>query len=69
MKWGPLAWVAMQKKSTVNKFNQAHDCKNLFVVDGAAFTSQADKNITWTILALSMRASDYIVSEMKKNNL
>ncbi|MBP6686612.1 MAG: GMC family oxidoreductase [Lacibacter sp.] len=57
------------KKSALNKYNQAHDCKNLFVVDGAAFVSQADKNITWTILALSMRASEYIVSEMKKGNL
>ncbi|MDB5231960.1 MAG: family oxidoreductase [Chitinophagaceae bacterium] len=57
------------KRSALNSFNQAHDCKNLFVVDGGAFVSQADKNITWTILALSMRASDYIVSEMKKQNL
>ena len=57
------------KTSALNKYNQAHDCKNLFVVDGAAFTSQADKNITWTILALSMRASEYIMSEMKKQNL
>lgn len=57
------------KKSALNKYNQAHDCKNLFVVDGAAFVSQADKNITWTILALSMRASEYIVSELKKGNL
>lgn len=57
------------KTSALNKYNQAHDCKNLFVVDGAAFTSQADKNITWTILALSMRASEYIISEMKKQNL
>ena len=57
------------KTSALNKWNQAHDCKNLFVVDGAAFTSQADKNITWTILALSIRASEYIVDEMKKNNL
>jgi hypothetical protein len=39
------------------------------VVDGSAFVSQADKNITWTILALSMRACDYIIDEMKKNNL
>ena len=31
--------------------------------------SQADKNITWTILALSMRASEYIIEEKKKNNL
>jgi choline dehydrogenase-like flavoprotein len=57
------------KRSALNKWNQSHDCKNLFVVDGGAFTSQADKNITWTILALSMRASEYIVDELKKQNL
>lgn len=57
------------KKSALNKWSQAHDCKNLFVVDGAQFVSQADKNITWTILALSMRASEYIVDELKKNNI
>jgi choline dehydrogenase-like flavoprotein len=57
------------KRFALNKWNQAHDCKNLFVVDGGAFTSQADKNITLTILALSMRASEYMVSEMKKQNI
>jgi choline dehydrogenase-like flavoprotein len=57
------------KKSAVNKFNQTHDCKNVFVVDGGPFVSQADKNPTWTILALSMRASEYIVDEMKKQNI
>ncbi len=57
------------KKSALNKFNQAHDCKNLFVVDGGAFVSQADKNPTWTILALSMRASEYIIDELKKQNI
>jgi choline dehydrogenase-like flavoprotein len=57
------------KKSAVNKFNQAHDCKNLFVVDGGPFVSQADKNPTWTILALAMRASEYIIDEMKKQNI
>lgn len=57
------------KKSVVNKFNQAHDVKNLFVVDGGPFVSQADKNPTWTILALSMRASEYIIEELKKKNL
>ena len=57
------------KTSALNKNNQTHDCKNLFVVDGSAFVSQADKNITWTILALSMRASDYIIEELKKGNL
>lgn len=58
-----------KKKSALNKFNQAHDCKNLFVVDGGAFVSQADKNPTWTILALSWRASDYIIEQIKQQNL
>ncbi len=57
------------KKSALNKYNQAHDCKNLFVVDGGPFVSQADKNPTWTILALSMRASEYLMEEMKKGNV
>ena len=57
------------KRSALNKHNQAHECKNLFVVDGGPFVSQADKNITWTILALSMRASEYIVDEMRKKNI
>lgn len=57
------------KSSALNKWNQAHDCKNLLVVDGAAFTSQADKNLTWTIMALSMRASEHLIDEMKRQNL
>jgi choline dehydrogenase-like flavoprotein len=57
------------KHFALNKWSQAHDVKNLFCVDGSQFTSQADKNITWTILALSMRASEHIVDEMKKQNL
>lgn len=57
------------KKSALNKYAQAHDCKNLFNVDGGMFVSQADKNITWTILALSMRTSEYIIDQLKKNNL
>ncbi len=57
------------RRSVTNKFNQSHDCKNLFVVDGGPFVSQADKNPTWTILALSMRASEYMIDEMKKQSL
>jgi len=57
------------KTSALNKFNQAHECKNLFVVDGGPFVSQADKNPTWTILALSIRASEFVIDEMKKKNL
>jgi choline dehydrogenase-like flavoprotein len=57
------------KTSALNKWNQAHDCKNLYVMDGGPFVSQADKNITWTILALSMRASEHLIEEMKKQNI
>jgi choline dehydrogenase-like flavoprotein len=57
------------KNSALNKWNQSHDCKNLFCVDGGPFVSQADKNITWTILALSMRASEHIIDELKKGNI
>lgn len=57
------------KTSALNKFAQSHECKNLFNVDGGMFVSQGDKNITWTILALAMRTSEYIVDQMKKNNL
>lgn len=55
--------------SVLNQYSQAHECKNLFVVDAGGFVSQADKNPTWTILALSWRTSDYIVNEMKKGNI
>lgn len=55
--------------SVTNKFQQLHDAKNVFVVDAGVFTSQADKNCTWTIMALSMRASEYIVDQLKKQNI
>ncbi len=54
------------KTSVVNANCQAHDVKNLFVADGGPFVSQADKNPTWTILALAWRTSDYITDQMKK---
>ena len=55
--------------SVVNANCQAHDVKNLFIADGAPFVSQADKNPTWTILALSMRTSDYIAQQRKAGAL
>jgi choline dehydrogenase-like flavoprotein len=57
------------KTSALNKYSQAHDAKNVFVVDGGSFVSQADKNPTWTILALSMRASEFIVDQVKSKNI
>ena len=53
-------------RSVVNAHGQAHDVKNLFVADGGPFVSQADKNPTWTILALSWRTSEYIVDQRKQ---
>ena len=57
------------KSSVVNKYEQLHDAKNVFIVDGGPFVSQADKNPTWTIMALSWRTSEYIISELKKQNI
>ncbi len=48
------------KTSVLNKFNQAHEVKNLFVVDGSSFTSFPEKNPTLTIVALAIRAAENI---------
>ncbi len=55
--------------SVLNPYCQAHDVKNLFVTDGGPFVSQADKNPTWTILALAWRTGDYIVEQRKQGAL
>jgi choline dehydrogenase-like flavoprotein len=57
------------KTSVLNKFNQCWDAKNVFVTDGASFVSSACQNPTLTILALTMRACDYIADESKRGNL
>ncbi|WP_242202741.1 GMC family oxidoreductase [Aestuariivivens insulae] len=57
------------KKSVTNKYQQLHDVDNVFIVDAGPFVSQADKNPTWTILALSWRTCDYIVGELKRQNI
>jgi choline dehydrogenase-like flavoprotein len=51
--------------SVLNRNCQAHDVKNVFVADGGPMPSQADKNCTWTILALSMRTAEYIADARK----
>lgn len=58
-----------KNKSVLNKWCQAHDCKNLFVVDGGSHVQQSDKNATWTILALSMRTAEYILDQKGKQNI
>lgn len=57
------------RTSVVNRYCQTHDVKNLFVADGGPFVSQADKNPTWTLMALAMRTSEYIAEERNKGNL
>jgi choline dehydrogenase-like flavoprotein len=57
------------KRSALNKFNQMHDVKNVFVMDGSSFTTASEKNPTLTILALAWRASDYLAAEMKRGNV
>ena len=57
------------KKSVVNPYCQSHDVRNLFVMDGGPFVSNADKNPTWTILALAWRSSEYLIEELKRGNV
>lgn len=55
--------------SVTNAFCQLHDADNVFVADAGPFVSQADKNPTWTIMALAWRTSDYLVEQMRQGNL
>jgi choline dehydrogenase-like flavoprotein len=57
------------KTSALNGFCQGHDVKNVFVTDAASFVSNPDKNPTLTIMALTWRASEYLLDEAKKGNL
>jgi len=57
------------KTSVLNQYQQTHDVKNLFVMDGAGFPSCGCQNPTLTIMALTVRSSDYLMQELKKGNL
>jgi choline dehydrogenase-like flavoprotein len=57
------------RTSVLNRFNQAHEVKNLFVTDGACFPSQGPYEPTLTIMAVTVRASEYLVEEYKRGNL
>jgi choline dehydrogenase-like flavoprotein len=57
------------KTSVLNAHNQVWDCKNVFVTDGACMVSSACQNPSLTYMALTARAADYAVSELKKMNL
>ena len=55
--------------SVLNRFNQSWDVKNLFVTDGACFVSIGCQNPTLTMMALTVRACEYIVDQYKNGNL
>ncbi|TZF84590.1 GMC family oxidoreductase [Pedobacter sp. BS3] len=57
------------KTSVLNKWNQMHDVKNVFVTDGSCMTSTACQNPSLTYMALTARACDYAVKELKKMNI
>jgi choline dehydrogenase-like flavoprotein len=54
------------KTSVLNKFNQCHDAPNVFITDGACMVSTACQNPSLTYMALTARACDYAVSQLKK---
>ncbi len=77
--WGGPGWAIHEvgiarmgndsKKSVLNQFQQSHDIRNLFVMDGSCFVSTACQNPTLTIMALCVRSCDYLMREMRRGNL
>ena len=57
------------KASVLNQFQQSHDVKNLFVVDGSSHVSASCQNPTWTIMALAWRSCDNLADELRKGEL
>ncbi len=57
------------KTSVLNEWNQVHEAKNVFVTDGAFMTSAACQNPSLTYMAMTARAADYAVKELKRMNL
>ncbi|MBK9314649.1 MAG: GMC family oxidoreductase [Acidobacteria bacterium] len=66
---GTCRMGANPKTSVLNKWNQCHDVKNLFVVDGSSFVTGGTQNPTLTIMSLSMRASEYLAEQLRKGDL
>ena len=57
------------KTSVLNQFQQSHDVRNLFVVDGSSHVSASCQNPTWTIMALAWRSCDHLADEFKRGAL
>ena len=66
---GPARMGRDPKTSVLNAYNQVWDAKNVFVTDGACMTSASSVNPSLTYMALTARAADFAVSELKKGNL
>ena len=57
------------KKSVLNKYNQVHACKNVFVTDGSFMVSSGCQHPSLTYMAFTARAASHAVEELKKGNL
>lgn len=55
------------KTSLLNEWNQLHDCLNVYVTDGACMTSTGTQNPSLTFMALTARAANHAVEELKKS--
>ena len=66
---GGMRMGADPKTSMLNKWNQLHHCKNVFVTDGACMTSTGNQSPSILYMALTARAANFAVEEMKKGNL
>jgi choline dehydrogenase-like flavoprotein len=57
------------KTSLLNKWNQLHNCQNVFITDGACMTSTSTQNPSLTYMAMTARAANHAIKEMKKGNI
>jgi len=53
----------------LNQYQQAHDVKNLLVVDGSSHVCASAQNPTWTIMALCWRSCDHLADQMKRGEV
>lgn len=66
---GTARMGADPKRSVLDPYNQTHDVKNLFVMDGACYPSSACQNPTLTFMSLTVRACDHLIERFKKNEV
>ena len=66
---GATRMGADPKTSVLNEWCQAHEAKNVVVCDAGPFVTNADKNCTWTIMALAWRTASHLADEMQKGNV